>query len=116
MPAAASANDAEPFYKTIDTPPAPELTPAQAMDTFVIAPGFEVTLVAAEPLVEDPVAITWDEFGLMYVVEMRGYMPDAYGNGKMNPLAWWSNSRILMAMEIRRSAQCCKTVSSCPEH
>ena len=86
MPAVASANDAEPFYKTIDTPPAPELTPAQAMDTFVIAPGFEVTLVAAEPLVEDPVAITWDEFGLMYVVEMRGYMPDAYGNGKDEPV------------------------------
>ena len=56
------------------------------MDTFVIAPGFEVTLVAAEPLVEDPVAITWDEFGLMYVVEMRGYMPDAYGNGKDEPV------------------------------
>ena len=86
MPVGASANDAEPFYKTIDTPPAPELTPAQAMDTFVIAPGFEVTLVAAEPLVEDPVAITWDEFGLMYVVEMRGYMPDAYGNGKDEPV------------------------------
>ena len=86
MPALASADDAEPFYKTIDTPPAPELTPAQAMETFVIAPGFDVTLVAAEPLVEDPVAITWDEFGLMYVVEMRGYMPDAYGNGKDEPV------------------------------
>ena len=86
MPALASADDAEPFYKTIDTPPAPELTPAEAMETFVIAPGFDVTLVAAEPLVEDPVAITWDEFGLMYVVEMRGYMPDAYGNGKDEPV------------------------------
>ena len=86
MPVGASGNDAEPFYKTIETPPAPELTPTQAMETFVIAPGFEVTLVAAEPLVEDPVAITWDEFGLMYVVEMRGYMPDAFGNGKDEPV------------------------------
>ncbi len=86
MPVGASASDAEPFYKTIDTPPAPELTPDEAIETFVMAPGFEVTLVAAEPLVEDPVAITWDEFGLMYVVEMRGYMPDAYGNGKDEPV------------------------------
>lgn len=86
LPALTLANDAEPFYKTIETPPAPELTPSQAQGTFVIAPGFELTLVASEPLVEDPVAITWDERGFMYVVEMRGYMPDAYGNGKDDPV------------------------------
>ena len=52
LPALTLANDAEPFYKTIETPPAPELTPSQAQGTFVIAPGFELTLVASEPLVE----------------------------------------------------------------
>jgi hypothetical protein len=76
----------EPFYKTLDTPPAPELTPEEALAGFSLASNFEIELVAAEPLVEDPVAITWDEDGLMYVVEMRGYMPDAYGNGKDEPV------------------------------
>lgn len=82
----ASLFASEPFYKTLDTPPAPELTPSEALATFSLAPGFEITLVAGEPLIEDPVAITWDEMGLMYVVEMRGYMPDVDGNGKDAPV------------------------------
>ena len=81
-----AAESDKPFYLTIDTPPAPELSPAEAHASFTIAPGFTVELVAAEPLVEDPVAITWDEQGQLYVVEMRGYMPDAYGNGEKDPV------------------------------
>ena len=49
-------------------------------------PGFEVELVAGEPLVEEPVAMAWDEYGRLYVVEMRGYMPDAYGSGSEEPV------------------------------
>ncbi|MCH9662386.1 MAG: cytochrome c, class I, partial [Gammaproteobacteria bacterium] len=78
----------KPFYLTIDAPPAPELAPADALKTFTLAPGFEVELVAAEPMVEDPVAITWDEAGRLYVVEMRGYMPDAYGNNEKDPVGY----------------------------
>ena len=76
----------KPFYLTLDTPPAPELTPVQAQQGFSIAPGFKIELVAAEPLVEDPIALKWDEEGRLYVVEMRGYMPDAYGNGEKDPV------------------------------
>jgi len=75
-----------PFYLTLDTPPAPELSPAAAEKSFTIAPGFKVELVASEPLVEDPIAISWDEDGRLYVVEMRGYMPDAFGNGEKDPV------------------------------
>ena len=74
------------FYKTLDTEPAPVLSPEEALDAFRIAPGFEIELVAAEPLVEDPVAMAWDEYGRLYVVEMRGYMPDAYGTGHEEPV------------------------------
>ena len=74
------------FYKTLDTEPAPVLTPEQALQSFRIAPGFEIELVAAEPLVEDPVAMAWDAHGRLYVVEMRGYMPDAYGTGSEEPV------------------------------
>ena len=34
-------------------------------------------LVASEPMIEDPVAITWDGNGRMYVAEMLTYMKDA---------------------------------------
>ncbi len=82
-----AASEAEvTFYKTLDTKPAPVLSPEQALAAFRIAPGFEVELVAAEPLVEDPVAMSWDEYGRLYVVELRGYMPDAYGTGRDEPV------------------------------
>jgi mono/diheme cytochrome c family protein/glucose/arabinose dehydrogenase len=78
---------AEPlFYQTLDNQPAPVLSPEEALGAFITAPGFEIELVAAEPLVEDPVAMAWDEYGRLYVVEMRGYMPDAYGTGSEEPV------------------------------
>ncbi len=52
------------------TPP----TPAQeAAKTFHALDGFEMQLIAAEPLVTDPVAITYDEDGRAYVCEMNDY-------------------------------------------
>lgn len=79
-------SDEKLFYQTLDNAPAPVLTPEEALDAFKIAPGFEIELVAAEPLVEDPVAIAWDEYGRLYAVEMRSYMPDAYGSGSSEPV------------------------------
>lgn len=85
-----AANDAQgddtPFYQTLDTAPAPVLSPEEALGAFRVAPGFEVELVAAEPLVEDPVAMAWDAHGRLYVVEMRGYMPDVLGTGSDEPV------------------------------
>lgn len=56
------------------------------MATLRVAPGFRVELVAAEPLVEDPVAMAWDEWGRLYVVEMRGFMPNVDGIGEQEPV------------------------------
>ncbi|MGB7324052.1 MAG: PVC-type heme-binding CxxCH protein [Rubripirellula sp.] len=47
--------------------------PAAAIGSFAVADGFEIQLVAAEPLVASPVAIEWDATGAMFVCEMRGY-------------------------------------------
>ncbi|MEZ5572147.1 MAG: family 16 glycoside hydrolase [Halioglobus sp.] len=74
------------FYQTLDNKPAPVLSPTEALTAFSVAPGFEVELVAAEPLVEEPVTMTWDEYGRLYVVEMRGYMRDAYGTDSDAPV------------------------------
>jgi mono/diheme cytochrome c family protein/glucose/arabinose dehydrogenase len=66
-------------------PPAPALTPEQALKSFTVAPGFRLELAAAEPLVQEPVAIAFAPDGRMFVVEMRGYMPDLDGNGEDLP-------------------------------
>ncbi|GEO03380.1 cytochrome c [Adhaeribacter aerolatus] len=57
-----------------------------ALSTFEIEPGFKIELVAAEPLVADPVAMEIDENGNMYVVEMHGYPLDKSGTGKVKLL------------------------------
>ena len=54
-------------------PRVPATKPANAIATFKIKPGFRLELVAAEPLVVDPIALSFDEEGRLYVVEMRDY-------------------------------------------
>lgn len=54
------------------------LSPQEALQSFQLEPGLELSLVAAEPLVSSPVAFTFDERGRLYVVENRGY-PDFEG-------------------------------------
>ena len=54
----------------------PALSPAESMKTFRLAPGYRVELVAAEPLIQDPIAIDWDADGRLWAIEMPGYMPD----------------------------------------
>jgi putative membrane-bound dehydrogenase-like protein len=58
----------------------------QALATFDLEPGFQIELVAAEPLIADPVAMEIDEFGRLYVVEMHGYPLDKSGSGKVKLL------------------------------
>src|SRR6266850_55654 len=59
------------------------LTPEESLKYLKTEPGLKVELVAAEPLVVDPVAVAWDEKGRMFVVEDRGY---PVGPGKGMPL------------------------------
>lgn len=78
--------DQQPKVIVKDVPPAPALSPQQALESFRLAPGFRLEVVAAEPMVQDPVALTFDPDGRIYVVEMRGYMPDADGTGEDEPV------------------------------
>ncbi|MFP6576716.1 MAG: PVC-type heme-binding CxxCH protein, partial [Pirellulaceae bacterium] len=48
-------------------------SPAQALKTFSLRDGFGMDLIASEPLLRDPVCITYDASGAMYVVEMTAY-------------------------------------------
>jgi putative membrane-bound dehydrogenase-like protein len=57
------------------------LTPEEAPRSFRIEPGVRLELVAAEPLIASPVALTFDGSGRLYVVENRGY-PTGPGEGQ----------------------------------
>src|SRR5207247_10329183 len=50
--------------------PTPALLPAEAQKKFIVPDGFEVRLFAAEPDVVNPVAMTWDERGRVWVLEL----------------------------------------------
>lgn len=58
------------------------LSPEEALESFVLAPGYRIELVAAEPLIHDPVQIAFGADGSLWVLEMRGYMPNADGEGE----------------------------------
>ena len=48
-------------------------TPEESMAAMVLQPGFKVELLAAEPLVHDPIAAEFDERGRLYVVQLPQY-------------------------------------------
>ena len=58
----------------------------QILPTFEIEEGFDLDLVAAEPLLSDPVDMEIDEFGRVYIVEMHGYPLDVGGSGIIRQL------------------------------
>ncbi len=78
--------ESQPPLTGIQIPPAPVLPPDAALTTFTLPPHFKIQLVAAEPLVENPVALQFGPDGRLWVVEMRGYMPNLEGRGEDQPV------------------------------
>jgi putative membrane-bound dehydrogenase-like protein len=60
----------------------PPVSPAESLRMLHVREGFEVELVAAEPLVVDPVAIDWGPDGKLWVAEMADYPLGIDGQGK----------------------------------
>ena len=69
--------------------------PVISLESYQIAPEFELEVVASEPLIEAPVAIDFDEDGRIWVVEMRGYMQNVEGLNEEEP-----NGRILILEDL----------------
>jgi putative membrane-bound dehydrogenase-like protein len=74
------------------------LSPKEALQSFKVAPGFQIELVVAEPDVMDPVAMAFDEDGRIVVAEMADYplgppsgriklLEDTHGDGKFERVA-----------------------------
>ncbi len=72
------------------TPPAPAklqtatppLSPEESAKKWHVREGYRIELVAAEPVVLDPVAFDWDDKGRLWVIEMADYPLGMDGNGK----------------------------------
>ncbi len=62
-----------------EAPPVPELprlpalSPTEALNAFQLSPGFTISAAATEPIVVDPVAMSFDDKGALFVAEMRDY-------------------------------------------
>ncbi len=80
-----------------ELPRIPGKSPEEEFKSFEVRPGFSVELVAAEPLVADPIAFAFDSHGHLFVVEMKDYseqeterlgsiarLRDVDGDGKMD--------------------------------
>ncbi len=63
------------------------LSPEESMKTLHLPKGYQVELVASEPMIQEPVAIAWDGNGRMYVAEMLTYMQDADASGEQEPVS-----------------------------
>jgi hypothetical protein len=85
----------------------------ESLSTFTLQPGFKIELLASEPLVRDPVDMTIDENGRMYVVEMIGMplnksgverimlLSDTSGDGWMDKSTVFADSLILPSGSMR---------------
>jgi len=63
----------DPEVSEADMPRNPPTSAADSLSKLAVRPGFRMEVVAAEPLVVDPVAMAFDERGRLFVVEMRDY-------------------------------------------
>jgi len=68
-------------------PPVKRLEPAEQQKLFLLPPGYKIEPVLTDPLIEDPVGVTFDGNGRMYVLEMRSYMQDADGSNSRAPIS-----------------------------
>lgn len=63
--------------------PSPVLEPEEALKSFQFGEsGFTLEIVATEPLIRNPVCVTFDGNGRPWVCEMRSYMPNIDGTGE----------------------------------
>ncbi|SMC87296.1 DUF7133 domain-containing protein [Pedobacter nyackensis] len=71
----------------VNTAPSPAyLSPQESLKTIHVPKGYRLELIAAEPMIHEPVAMVWDGNGRLYVAEMNTYMQDVDGTGEMKPI------------------------------
>jgi putative membrane-bound dehydrogenase-like protein len=74
--------DRRSFNDLLETVEPGPKSPIASLRSIQTRPGFEVELVASEPLVQSPIAFAWGPDGKLWVVEMGDYPLGADGKGK----------------------------------
>ncbi len=74
--------DRRSFADLLGSRPARPKSPRASLNSIEVPEGFDVQLVAAEPLVMDPVAMDWGPDGRLWVVEMADYPLGIEGRSK----------------------------------
>jgi putative membrane-bound dehydrogenase-like protein len=77
VPLALGAN-----WLTIASAAPPVRSADESLRSIQVAPGFKVERVAAEPLIQDPIAFEWGADGKLWIVEMGDYPLGLDGRGK----------------------------------
>jgi glucose/arabinose dehydrogenase/mono/diheme cytochrome c family protein len=62
-------------------------TPDAQRRLLLLPEGFSAQPILSDPTITDPVGVTFDGNGRMYVLEMRTYMLDADGSNSRNPVS-----------------------------
>ena len=63
----------------------PVISPEESINKMHLENGFAIKLVASEPLITAPVAMSFDKDGRIWVLQMNDYMPDTVGTGEDKP-------------------------------
>ena len=79
---APAADAAEVIPHGQDKPTGPALSPAEAIARMTVPEGFHVELVASEPDIVNPVAMTFDERGRVWITESLEYPRQEAGPGR----------------------------------
>jgi putative membrane-bound dehydrogenase-like protein len=82
VPCPVSAQKPEPIPHGQSAPPGAPLTPAEAIARMTVPEGFRVELVASEPDLVNPVAMTFDERGRIWITESLEYPRKEAGPGR----------------------------------
>lgn len=65
-----------------DSPPNQPYSPAEARGKMTVPPGFHVDLVASEPELVNPIAMTFDDRGRIFITESIEYPRQSGGPGR----------------------------------
>lgn len=59
-----------------------QIQPVITFEKYKVTDGFDIQLIASEPLIQAPIVMDFDNQGRIWVVEMPGYMPNLAGTGE----------------------------------
>ncbi|WP_298196988.1 c-type cytochrome [Novosphingobium sp.] len=80
------ANRPWPFFDANEPEAPPVRAPLDALKTFAMPPGYALELVAAEPLVQDPILIEFDGDGRLWVMELPGWAHNLSMDNSLEPV------------------------------